>query len=179
MEERRSHEKGGGGQGRREGRAKPRAAHLPLSHAPTPPYVACAIHRSPSADVFSFGITLLEVTSAQALPGQALPGHGPPWEALRDGVTALPIAAATHPTLAAIITGMMAAAPEHRPTAAAVVVACPAPSSEAGSTRWASLSKVFGRRTSTKVVQVAAKVVGRLGELTNVTSPRSPAASKH
>ena len=76
---------------------------------------------STAADVFSFGITLLEVKR-----GQELPGHGEEWEALRAGGAAqLPSTATSDAQLVALIQGMMSARAEERLEAFARAVALP------------------------------------------------------
>ena len=120
------------------------ATATPLSRPANPPLnSACrrAFHRylardllqstpSPAADIFSFGVTMLEAKS-----GVDPPGHGDAWEALRSGA---PIAL-TRPThtsdakLVELIQSMLATEPMSRPTAAAVGAECPIDASLASS----------------------------------------------
>ena len=75
---------------------------------------------SAAADVFSLGISMLEVKS-----GRELPGHGQAWEALRRGGP-LPLedSCTASDALRALIEAMMAVDPDARPSAVDVGQVC-------------------------------------------------------
>ena len=79
---------------------------------------------SPAADIFSFGIMILEVKS-----GEALPGHGDAWKELRQGGAApierrLP-SETVDPRFRRLVLAMMNQNAMERPDARAVEMACP------------------------------------------------------
>jgi len=129
-----------------------------------------------SADIFSFGITLLEVCS-----GKSLPGVGAEWERLR--ADELPVEwtlrlADTDPLLVSLMTCMMRKKAAARPAAPAVVdTAVQATSMVLDASRQALASRLLpnlSRRGSAalELLQAARRIPGRL------SSPlKSPLAS--
>jgi len=72
---------------------------------------------STAADIFSFGIMLYEIKTAEELPGS-----GPHWDVLRNGQ--VPSPADCGPRLGQLIHAMMSPQPEQRPTAEHILQAC-------------------------------------------------------
>jgi len=79
---------------------------------------------STAADIFSFGIMLYEIKTAEELPGS-----GPHWEYLRSGQ--VPPPAGCGARLAPLIQAMMSPYPEARPTADHILQGCCAAAADA------------------------------------------------
>ena len=144
---------------------------------------------STAADVFSFGIMLLEIKR-----GEELPGHGDEWEALRCGGSMehlLPATATTDAQLLDLVEGMMSVQAEARLEAFACAVALPPtvplpPSSkppkeappclaemQAPQLR-ASVSRLLSKRSSdvASLIVGAARMLGSSGRSGSLFSPR-------